>query len=50
MAKFRKIGLNTEKSILITDKSCGHGGYSGRYGRIKEKAALYSFILLNFGL
>ena len=50
MAKFRKVGIDTEKSILLIDKSCGHGGYSGRYGRIKEKSALYSFILLNLGL
>ena len=50
MAKFRKVGKNTEKSILLIDKSCGHGGYSGRYGRLKEKSALYAFILLNFDL
>ncbi|MEM7768882.1 MAG: S9 family peptidase [Cyanobacteria bacterium P01_A01_bin.37] len=44
-AKLRTMKTDTNQLFLKTNLDAGHGGASGRYGRLKETAFEYAFIL-----
>ncbi|PWB76186.1 oligopeptidase B [candidate division GN15 bacterium] len=42
---------NTDNNLLLLKiETAGHGGASGRYGRLKEIALEYAFVLYQFGI
>jgi oligopeptidase B len=45
-AKLRELKTNDSLILLKTDMTAGHGGASGRFDQMKEKATEYAFILL----
>ncbi len=45
VAKIREQDKNTNKVLLHTNMSVGHGGASGRFDSLKETATEYAFIL-----
>lgn len=45
VAKLRDNNIGDSKILLKTDMKAGHGGASGRYEKLKEKAFEFSFIL-----
>lgn len=49
-AKLRAIKTGNQSLLLKTNMGAGHGGSSGRYGRLKEKAFEYAFMLDQVGL
>ncbi|MGC1309081.1 MAG: S9 family peptidase [Phormidesmis sp.] len=49
-AKLRASKTNHHKLLLKTNMDAGHGGASGRYGRIKEMAFVDAFLLDCLGL
>ncbi|MEM9214208.1 MAG: S9 family peptidase [Cyanobacteria bacterium P01_F01_bin.150] len=44
-AKLRDLKTDQRQLLLKTNMDAGHGGASGRYGRLKEQAFEYAFIL-----
>ncbi|MEB3231978.1 MAG: S9 family peptidase [Leptolyngbyaceae bacterium] len=44
-AKLRSMKTDNNRLMLKTNMDAGHGGASGRYGRLKEKALDYAFVL-----
>ncbi len=49
-AKLRATQIGEEVLLLKTNMGAGHGGSSGRYGRLKEKAFEYAFMLDQVGI
>ncbi|MEO0406451.1 MAG: S9 family peptidase [Cyanobacteria bacterium P01_A01_bin.135] len=49
-AKLRQIKTDANRLLLKTNLDAGHGGASGRYGRLKELAFEYAFVLDCLGL
>lgn len=49
-AKLRSIQTGTNPLLLKTNMGAGHGGSSGRYGRLKEIAFEYAFMLDQVGI
>ncbi len=45
VAKLRELKTDTNELLLKTNMGAGHGGPSGRYEKMKEKAFEYAFIL-----
>ncbi len=45
VAKLRDLKTDTNTIVLRTNMGAGHGGPSGRYSRLKEKAFEYAFLL-----
>jgi oligopeptidase B len=45
IAKLREFDTNGSEILLKTDMGAGHGGKSGRYEKLRERALEYSFIL-----
>lgn len=45
-AKLRKLNTNQPLILLRTEMEAGHGGASGRFERLKEKAEEYAFFLM----
>jgi oligopeptidase B len=48
-AKLRATRTDSNHLLLKTNMGAGHGGASGRYGRLKEKAFDYAFVLDRVG-
>ncbi len=48
-ARLRDVKTDSHQLLLKTNMDAGHGGASGRYGRLKETAFDYAFILDCFG-
>lgn len=46
VARLREMNTSKSKILLKTDMTSGHGGSSGRYERLKEKAMEFTFILM----
>ncbi len=46
VARLRDLNTSDSKILLKTDMTSGHGGSSGRYEKLKEKALEYTFILM----
>jgi len=46
VAKLRDLKTDQNTIALKTNMGAGHGGPSGRYARLKEKAFEYAFVLL----
>lgn len=46
VARLRGANTSQSKILLKTDMDSGHGGSSGRYEKLKEKALEYTFILM----
>jgi len=44
-ARLRVLNTGTRPIVLKTDMGSGHGGASGRYGQLKDRAFNYAFIL-----
>lgn len=44
-AKLRALKTDTHQLLLKTNMDAGHGGASGRYGRLKDRAFEYAFVL-----
>ena len=44
-ARLRVLNTGSRSILLKTDMASGHGGASGRYGRLQDKAFNYAFIL-----
>lgn len=49
-AKLRATRTGNQSLLLKTNMGAGHGGSSGRYGRLKEKAFEYAFMLDQVGV
>ncbi len=49
-AKLRDVKTDDNLLLLKTNLDAGHGGASGRYGRLKETAFEYAFMLECFGI
>jgi oligopeptidase B len=49
-AKLRATQTGSQPLLLKTNMGAGHGGSSGRYGRLKEKAFEYAFMLDQVGI
>ena len=49
-AKLRDLKTDDNRLLLKTNMDAGHGGASGRYGRLKERAFEYAFVLDCLGL
>ncbi len=49
-AKLRALKADDNRLLLKTNMGAGHGGASGRYGRLKERAFVYAFILDVLGI
>lgn len=49
-AKLRALKTNDNVLVLKTNMGAGHGGSSGRYDRIKEKAFEYAFLFDTLGI
>jgi oligopeptidase B len=49
VAKLRDLKTDGNTVALRTNMGAGHGGPSGRYARLKEKAFEYGFVLVNAG-
>lgn len=47
--KLRELKTDDHLAVLYTNMGAGHGGASGRYNQIKEKALEYTFILKILG-
>lgn len=47
VARLRENNTSSSKILLKTDMESGHGGSSGRYEKLKEKAIEYTFILMS---
>jgi oligopeptidase B len=45
VAKLRDLKTDANVIVLRTNMGAGHGGPSGRYARLKEKAFEYAFLL-----
>jgi len=45
VARLRTLKTDANTIVLRTTMGAGHGGPSGRYARLKEKAFEYAFIL-----
>ncbi|MEL6674214.1 MAG: S9 family peptidase [Bacteroidota bacterium] len=45
VAKLRKVKTGDHRLLLETDMESGHGGASGRFGRYKEAALQYAFLI-----
>ena len=45
VAKLRATATGAEPLLLKMNMGAGHGGASGRYGRLREIAERYAFIL-----
>ena len=50
VAKLRTLKLDNNLLLLKTNMGAGHGGSSGRYDYLKEKAFQYSFIFNTLGM
>ena len=50
VAKLRAIKTDTKKIFLYTNMEAGHGGASGRYKPLKDKAREYAFLLALEGI
>ena len=50
VARLRATATGDGQVLLKTDMGAGHGGKSGRYGRLEEQAFLYAFALDTLGL
>ncbi len=46
VARLRDLNTSDSKILLKTDMTSGHGGSSGRYEKLKEKALEFTFILM----
>lgn len=46
VARIRELKTNKSLILLKTDMSAGHGGASGRFDRLKERATEFAFILM----
>jgi oligopeptidase B len=46
VARLREMNTSNSKILLKTDMTSGHGGSSGRYQKLKEKATEFTFILM----
>lgn len=44
-ARLRDVRLDSRKTLLHTNMGAGHGGVSGRFGRLEEQAMHFAFIL-----
>jgi len=49
-AKIRSVKTDSNLLLLKTNMGAGHGGASGRYERLKERAFEYAFILDRLGV
>jgi oligopeptidase B len=49
-ARLRALKTDTHLLLLKTDLAAGHGGPSGRYARIRERAFEYAFLLDRLGV
>lgn len=49
-AKLRVTKTDDNLLVLKTNMGAGHGGASGRYGRLKERAYEYAFLLARMGI
>lgn len=50
VARLRTIKTDANPLLLVTNMGAGHGGASGRYDRLREKALDYAFMLDRVGL
>jgi oligopeptidase B len=50
VARMRATRTDRNALLLRTNMEAGHGGASGRYDSLKEKAFLFAFILDQVGL
>jgi len=50
VARLRTQATGSGQILLKTDMGAGHGGKSGRYGRLEEQAFLFAFALDKLGL
>ena len=50
IAKLREYNQSRAPILLYTKMENGHFGQSGRYSNLRQKARMYNFILLNFGI
>ncbi|MBL7543505.1 MAG: S9 family peptidase [Bdellovibrionaceae bacterium] len=46
VSRLREMNTSSSKILLKTDMDSGHGGSSGRYQKLKEKALEFTFILM----
>lgn len=46
VAQLRQLNTSNSRILLKTDMESGHGGSSGRYQKLKEKALEFTFILM----
>jgi oligopeptidase B len=49
VAKLRDLKTNNATLLLKTNMGAGHGGRSGRYGRLEDRALQYAFIIDHLG-
>jgi len=50
MAKLRTLKTDANPLLLRVNRDAGHGGASGRYDFLKERAFTYAFILGTLGI
>ena len=50
VAKLRATKTDDNRLLLKTNMDAGHGGASGRYGFLKERAFEYAFLLDTLGI
>jgi len=50
VAKLRSVKTDDNLLLLKTNMGAGHGGASGRYGRLREKAYEFAFVLTRVGI
>ena len=49
VAKLRTLKTDKNPLLLKVNMAAGHGGASGRYGRLKDVAYDYAFVLREIG-
>jgi oligopeptidase B len=50
VAKLRSLKTDKNPLIFKCNMDAGHGGASGRYDRLKERAMIYAFVLDQLGI
>ncbi len=50
VAKLRRLKTDDRPLLLLTNMAAGHGGASGRYDQLAEKAVDYAFMLTQMGV
>jgi oligopeptidase B len=50
VAKLRSLKTDKNPLVFKCNMEAGHGGASGRYDRLKERAAVYAFVLDQLGV